>query len=280
MRRLQWPWWQRLPYQLHGDSPLLENRQIRVDGVIGRDRCLKAEAAFFRPDIWIWLTCRAFAHLRNVKTLTQQAKQARIMHIIMNQSQSNEVRPKNCMSDRWYAVNHYRTIRHKDLPHFRKSWALFVHFESTSSKDIQTQEKIATSCRRLLAMFARVWRLTILGNCPLEERHTMTATACIAWHHKSKGWSSIKYCCSLQRAFPITRKTSSAIISTAAWFSFRRRACLCAYAQQSYVTEKHNVQVYKRKNKGYSRAAAKELVLSRCVWSPTLCVQSNLKLLR
>ena len=142
-----------VPYQLHGDSPLLENRQIRMLmaylGVIAGG--LEHPDRFFRrDDVDFLLSVPSLGgSVAQRNTLIQQARQSphllpQIIETMAEQSEGWRAKKLYERADWLRSLSVYRSDPAQGLAYTLEKLGIYRYFESTSNKDIQTQEKIAT----------------------------------------------------------------------------------------------------------------------------------------
>jgi DNA helicase-2/ATP-dependent DNA helicase PcrA len=142
-----------VPYQLHGDSPLLENRQIRMLMAylaVMAGGLEDANIFFHRDDIeYLLMVPSLGSSMAQRKTLIQQAKQAphllpQIIESLADSSDGWRAKKLYERADWLRSLGVYRTDPAQGLAHTLEKLGIYRYFESTSNKDIQTQEKIAT----------------------------------------------------------------------------------------------------------------------------------------
>ncbi|ETI62117.1 ATP-dependent helicase [Marinomonas profundimaris] len=274
-----------VPYQLHGDSPLLENRQIRMLmaylAVIAGG--LEGSGAFFRPDdIEYLLTVPSLgASVAQRKTLIQQAKQSphllpQIIESVADATDGWRAKKLYERADWLRSLTMYRTDPAQGLAHTLEKLGVYRYFESTSSKDIQTQEKIAT-CDAFMAYVRGVGgdAKSILEQlATLNERHTDDSHGVhLMTIHKSKGLEFDQVLLSgLQEGrFPYYDEDLSAIDKQAATdLASERRLFYVAITrakQKLVLLETPSSDEHKRMKLGdIPRAALKSLSLSRFVF--------------
>ena len=188
-----------VPYQLHGDSPLLENRQIRMlmAYLAVMAGGLENPSAFFHADdIEYLLTVPSLGgSVAQRKTLIQQAKQSPhlLPQIIESLGDSNDGWRAKKLYERadWLrSLTIYRSDPAQGLAHTLEKLGIYRYFESTSNKDIQTQEKIAT-CDAFMAYVRGVGgdaesilsQLSRLNERQVDDSHGVHLMTI----HKSKG---------------------------------------------------------------------------------------------
>lgn len=279
-----------VPYQLHGDSPLLENRQIRMLmaylAVIAGG--LESPSVFFHPDdIEYLLTVPSIGgSMAQRKTLIQQVKQSPhlLPQIIESVADATEGWRAKKLYERadWLrsladAYNkQYRTDPGQGLAHTLEKLGIYRYFESTSSKDIQTQEKIAT-CDAFMAYVRGVGgdaksileQLATLNEKQTDDSHGVHLMTI----HKSKGLEFDQVLLSgLQEGrFPYYDEDLSAIDKQAASdLASERRLFYVAITrakQKLVLLESPSTDEHKRMKQGdIPRAALKILSLSRFVF--------------
>lgn len=142
-----------VPYQLHGDSPLLENRQIRMlmAYIAIMAGGLEHPKVFFHQDDieYLLMVPSLGGSLAQRKTLIQQAKQSphllpQIIETLADSSDGWRAKKLYERADWLRSLGMYRTDPAQGLAHTLEKLGIYRYFESTSNKDIQTQEKIAT----------------------------------------------------------------------------------------------------------------------------------------
>lgn len=274
-----------VPYQLHGDSPLLENRQIRMLmaylAVIAGG--LESTSAFFRPDdVEYLLTVPSLGgSFAQRKTLIQQAKQSphllpQIIESVADATEGWRAKKLYERADWLRSLTIYRTDPAQGLAHTLEKLGIYRYFESTSSKDIQTQEKIAT-CDAFMAYVRGVGgdAKSILEQlAALNERHTDDSHGVhLMTIHKSKGLEFDQVLLSgLQEGrFPYYEEDLSAIDKQAAMdLASERRLFYVAITrakQKLVLLETPTSDEHKRMKQGdIPRAALKSLSLSRFVF--------------
>ncbi|MBJ7539071.1 ATP-dependent helicase [Marinomonas sp. C1424] len=188
-----------VPYQLHGDSPLLENRQIRMLmsylAVIAGG--LENPKVFFHSDDieYLLMIPSLGGSVAQRKTLIQQAKQAphllpQIIESLADATEGWRAKKLYERADWLRSLSIYRTDPAQGLAHTLEKLGIYRYFESTSSKDIQTQEKIAT-CDAFMAYVRGVGgdaasvlaQLTHLNERQTDDSHGVHLMTI----HKSKG---------------------------------------------------------------------------------------------
>lgn len=188
-----------VPYQLHGDSPLLENRQIRMLMAylaVMAGGLEKSDVFFNRDDIDYLLTVPSLGgSVAQRQTLIQQAKQSPhlLPQIIESMADSSEGWRAKKLYERadWLRqLAVYSQDPAQGLAHTLEKLGIYRYFESTSNKDIQTQEKIAT-CEAFIEYVRGVGGSAeeILGELSqLNERQTDVSHGVhLMTIHKSKG---------------------------------------------------------------------------------------------
>jgi len=142
-----------VPYQLHGDSPLLENRQIRMLMAylaVMAGGLENTKTFFHHDDIEYLLMIPSLGgSLSQRKTLIQQAKQSphllpQIIETLADSSDGWRAKKLYERADWLRSLGVYRNDPAQGLAHTLEKLGIYRYFESTSNKDIQTQEKIAT----------------------------------------------------------------------------------------------------------------------------------------
>lgn|GEM_PF-951540 len=274
-----------VPYQLHGDSPLLENRQIRMLmaylAVIAGG--LETPSVFFHPDDieYLLTTPSLGGSLAQRKTLIQQAKQApqllpQIIESVADATDGWRAKKLYERADWLRSLSIYRTDPAQGLAHTLEKLGIYRYFESTSSKDIQTQEKIAT-CDAFMAYVRGVGsdaKAILEQLASLNEKHTDDSHGVhLMTIHKSKGLEFDQVLLSgLQEGrFPYYDEDLSAIDKQAASdLASERRLFYVAITrakQKLVLLESPSADEHKRMKQGYiPRAALKSLSLSRFVF--------------
>ncbi|WP_239544045.1 ATP-dependent helicase [Marinomonas foliarum] len=274
-----------VPYQLHGDSPLLENRQIRMLmaylAVIAGG--LETSNTFFHPDdIEYLLTVPSLGgSMAQRKTLIQQAKQSphllpQIIESVADATDGWRAKKLYERADWLRSLGIYRTDPGQGLAHTLEKLGIYRYFESTSSKDIQTQEKIAT-CDAFMAYVRGVGgdaksileQLATLNEKQTDDVHGVHLMTI----HKSKGLEFDQVLLSgLQEGrFPYYDEDLSAIDKQAASdMASERRLFYVAITrakQKLVLLESPSADEHKRMKQGdIPRAALKSLSLSRFVF--------------
>ncbi|MFT2112553.1 ATP-dependent helicase [Marinomonas sp. 2405UD68-3] len=190
-----------VPYHLHGDSPLLENRQIRMllaylavmaDGFTTPARFHNVR------DIDYLLSVPSLSLSPNERhRFSQQCHMSPylIPQLIEELSDQQEGwRSKKLLqrSDWLRSLTLYRNDPAAGLQHTIEKLGIYRYFESTSSKDIQVKEKIAT-CEAFIAYVRGVGgtaddildQLLTLSSQPSESDHKSGVH--LMTIHKSKG---------------------------------------------------------------------------------------------
>lgn len=274
-----------VPYQLHGDSPLLENRQIRMLmaylAVIAGG--LETPSVFFHPDDieYLLTTPSLGGSLAQRKTLIQQAKQApqllpQIIESVADATDGWRAKKLYERADWLRSLSIYRTDPAQGLAHTLEKLGIYRYFESTSSKDIQTQEKIAT-CDAFMAYVRGVGsdaKAILEQLASLNEKHTDDSHGVhLMTIHKSKGLEFDQVLLSgLQEGrFPYYDEDLSAIDKQAASdLASERRLFYVAITrakQKLVLLESPSADEHKRMKQGdIPRAALKSLSLSRFVF--------------
>jgi len=154
----------KVPYQLHGDSPLFENRQIRMlmayVGVMagGLD---DASVFYHRDDISYLMTVPSLGVAPNQrKTINQRAIGSPHLIPQMLESMADETngwRAKKLLerADWLRSLTLYSKQPDKGIINTLDKLGIYRYFENTSSKDIQYNEKVAT-CESFIAYVAGV----------------------------------------------------------------------------------------------------------------------------
>ncbi|WP_254682363.1 ATP-dependent helicase [Marinomonas sp. FW-1] len=274
-----------VPYQLHGDSPLLENRQIRMLmaylAVIAGG--LESPSTFFHPDDieYLLTTPSLGGSLAQRKTLIQQAKQSphllpQIIESVADATDGWRAKKLYERADWLRSLGIYRTDPGQGLAHTLEKLGIYRYFESTSSKDIQTQEKIAT-CDAFMAYVRGVGgdaksileQLATLNEKQTDDVHGVHLMTI----HKSKGLEFDQVLLSgLQEGrFPYYDEDLSAIDKQAASdMASERRLFYVAITrakQKLVLLESPSADEHKRMKQGdIPRAALKSLSLSRFVF--------------
>lgn len=188
-----------VPYQLHGDSPLLENRQIRMlmaylSVMAGG---LNDTSLFYdKADVEYLVTVPNVTNASADRTrLLTQARQSphMIPELLERMADQTEGWKAKKIADRadWLrSLTLYKNDPAQGLLQTLDKLGIYRYFEHTSSKDIQTQEKIAT-CEAFLsyvrgmasdagAIIAQLVKLNEQDQQHSHGVHLMTI-------HKSKG---------------------------------------------------------------------------------------------
>ncbi|WP_245959142.1 ATP-dependent helicase [Marinomonas pollencensis] len=274
-----------VPYQLHGDSPLLENRQIRmlmaylavIAGALE-----KPDLFFRRDDVDFLLTVPSLGgSVAQRNTLIQQARQSphllpQIIETMADQAEGWRAKKLYERADWLRSLSIYRSDPGQGLAHTLEKLGIYRYFESTSNKDIQTQEKIAT-CEAFIAYVRGVGGdaasvLTQLAQLTEKQAddahgiHLMTI-------HKSKGLEfDLVLLSGLQEGrFPYYDEDLSAIDKQAAsQMASERRLFYVAITrakQKLVLLETPTPDDTKKMQRGdIPRAALKNLALSRFVF--------------
>ncbi|RBP84852.1 ATP-dependent helicase [Marinomonas rhizomae] len=274
-----------VPYQLHGDSPLLENRQIRMLmaylAVIAGG--LENASTFFHPDDieYLLMIPSLGGSLAQRKTLIQQAKQSphllpQIIESVADATDGWRAKKLYERADWLRSLSIYRTDPAQGLAHTLEKLGIYRYFESTSSKDIQTQEKIAT-CDAFMAYVRGVGgdaqsileQLATLNEKQTDDVHGVHLMTI----HKSKGLEFDQVLLSgLQEGrFPYYDEDLSTIDKQAASdLASERRLFYVAITrakQKLVLLETPSTDEHKRMKQGdIPRAALKSLSLSRFVF--------------
>lgn len=274
-----------VPYQLHGDSPLMENRQIRMLvaylGVIAGG-LENPELFFRRDDVESLLSVPSLGgSMAQRKALIQQAKQSphllpQIIDTMADQADGWRAKKLYERADWLRSLTMYRSDPAQGLAYTLEKLGIYRYFESTSNKDIQTQEKIAT-CDAFIAYVRGVGGhaqdiLTQLA--ALNERHTDDTNGVhLMTIHKSKGLEfDLVLLSGLQEGrFPYYDEDLSRIDQQAAsQMQSERRLFYVAITrakQQLVILETPTVDENKRMKRGeIPRSALKNMALSRFVF--------------
>ncbi len=148
-----------VPYQLHGDSPLLDNRQIRMlmAYLAVMAGGLQNPSIFYDPaDIEYLVTIPNVTNVAAERSrLLTQARQAPhlIPDLLVALSEQKEGWKGKKIAERadWLrSLTLYNKTPEQGLLATIDKLGIYRYFENTSSKDIQTQEKIAT-CEAFLS---------------------------------------------------------------------------------------------------------------------------------
>ncbi|KZM45174.1 UvrD/REP helicase [Marinomonas sp. SBI22] len=154
----------KVPYQLHGDSPLFENRQIRMLMAYiavmagGFD---DASLFYDRDDISYLMTVPSLGIPPNQrKTINQRAIASPHLIPQMLESMADEAggwRAKKLLerADWLRSLTLYKKQPDKGIINTLEKLGIYRYFENTSSKDIQYNEKVAT-CESFIAYIAGV----------------------------------------------------------------------------------------------------------------------------
>ena len=274
-----------VPYQLHGDSPLLENRQIRmlmaylavIAGALE-----KPDLFFRRDDVDFLLTVPSLGgSVAQRNTLIQQARQSphllpQIIETMADQAEGWRAKKLYERADWLRSLSIYRSDPAQGLAHTLEKLGIYRYFESTSNKDIQTQEKIAT-CDAFMAYVRGVGgdaesvltQLATLNEKQADDErgiHLMTI-------HKSKGLEfNLVLLSGLQEGrFPYYDEDLSAIDNKAAsQMASERRLFYVAITrakQKLVLLETPTPEESKKMKRGdIPRSALKHLALSRFVF--------------
>ncbi|MEL0624186.1 ATP-dependent helicase [Marinomonas arenicola] len=274
-----------VPYQLHGDSPLLENRQIRmlmaylavIAGALE-----KPDLFFRRDDVDFLLTVPSLGgSVAQRNTLIQQARQSphllpQIIETMADQAEGWRAKKLYERADWLRSLSIYRSDPAQGLAHTLEKLGIYRYFESTSNKEIQTQEKIAT-CDAFMAYVRGVGgdaesvltQLATLNEKQADDErgiHLMTI-------HKSKGLEfNLVLLSGLQEGrFPYYDEDLSAIDNKAAsQMASERRLFYVAITrakQKLVLLETPTPEESKKMKRGdIPRAALKHLALSRFVF--------------
>lgn len=142
-----------VPYQLHGDSPLLENRQIRMlmaylSVMAGG---LQDTSLFYdKADVEYLVTVpNATSGAQDRNRLLTQARQSphlipELLERLADQTEGWKGKKIADRADWLRSLSLYKNDPAQGLLQTIDKLGIYRYFEHTSSKDIQTQEKIAT----------------------------------------------------------------------------------------------------------------------------------------
>ena len=148
-----------VPYQLHGDSPLLDNRQIRMlmAYLAVMAGGLQNPAIFYDPaDIEYLLTVPNVTNVSSERSrLLTQARQSPhlipdLLEALADQKEGWKAKKIAERADWLRSLTLYSKTPEQGLLATLDKLGVYRYFENTSSKDIQTQEKIAT-CEAFLS---------------------------------------------------------------------------------------------------------------------------------
>ncbi|MGB3383275.1 MAG: ATP-dependent helicase [Marinomonas sp.] len=274
-----------VPYQLHGGSPLLENRQIRmlmaylavIAGALE-----KPDLFFRRDDVDFLLTVPSLGgSVAQRNTLIQQARQSphllpQIIETMADQAEGWRAKKLYERADWLRSLSIYRSDPAQGLAHTLEKLGIYRYFESTSNKDIQTQEKIAT-CDAFMAYVRGVGGdaesvLTQLATLNEKQAHDERGIHLMTIH-KSKGLEfNLVLLSGLQEGrFPYYDEDLSAIDNKAAsQMASERRLFYVAITrakQKLVLLETPTPEESKKMKRGdIPRAALKHLALSRFVF--------------
>ena len=194
----------KVPYQLHGDSPLFENRQIRMLMAYiavmagGFD---DASIFYNRDDISYLMTVPSLGIPPNQRKVVNQRAIAS-PHLIpqMLESMADEAggwRAKKLLerADWLRSLTLYQKQPDKGIINTLDKLGIYRYFENTSSKDIQYNEKVAT-CESFIAYIAGVQLdakslLDELKNLAVQDQQKDQINSSDGLHlmslHKAKG---------------------------------------------------------------------------------------------
>ncbi len=274
-----------VPYQLHGDSPLLENRQIRMlmAYLAVMAGGLETPNHFFHPDdVEYLLTVPSLGGaVAQRRLLIQQAKQSPhlLPQIVENMADASEGWRAKKLYERadWLrSLSAYRKDPAQGLVHTLEKLGIYRYFESTSSKDIQAQEKIAT-CEAFIAYVRGVGgdAASILQQlASLNEHQSDVAQGVhLMTIHKSKGleFGQVLLCGLQEGRFPYYEEDLSAIDKQAAnELAAERRLFYVAMTrarQKLVLLETPSAEENKQMKLGsIPRAGLKSLSLSRFIF--------------
>lgn len=148
-----------VPYQLHGDSPLLENRQIRMlmaylSVMAGG---LQDSSLFYdKADLEYLITVPNVTSAAKDKShLLAQARQSphlipELLERVADQTEGWKAKKIADRADWLRSLTLYKNDPAQGLLQTIEKLGIYRYFEHTSSKDIQSQEKIAT-CEAFLS---------------------------------------------------------------------------------------------------------------------------------
>ncbi|TDO99931.1 ATP-dependent helicase [Marinomonas balearica] len=198
-----------IPYQLHGDSPLWENRQIRMLMAylaVMAGGFEDTDQFFSLDDVEYLLSVPALpGAFQYKKALIAQAKQApylipQLVEQLASEQEGWRAKKLQERADWLRTLPAYSKTPAEGLRSTIDKLGVYRYFESTSSKDIQAQEKVET-CEAFIAYVKGVGMdagsilagLTALCNAGNEKHlyNTQTASQNAGVHlmtiHKSKG---------------------------------------------------------------------------------------------
>ncbi|KZN15479.1 ATP-dependent helicase [Marinomonas sp. TW1] len=274
-----------VPYQLHGDSPLLENRQIRMlmAYLAVMAGGLEVPSHFFHTDdVEYLLTVPSLGGaVAQRRLLIQQAKQSPhlLPQIVENMADASDGWRAKKLYERadWLrSLSAYRKDPAQGLVHTLEKLGIYRYFESTSSKDIQAQEKIAT-CEAFIAYVRGVGgdAASILQQlASLNESQSDVAQGVhLMTIHKSKGleFGQVLLCGLQEGRFPYYEEDLSAIDKQAAnELAAERRLFYVAMTrarQKLVLLETPSAEENKQMKLGsIPRAGLKSLSLSRFIF--------------
>ncbi|WP_394181441.1 ATP-dependent helicase [Marinomonas posidonica] len=274
-----------VPYQLHGDSPLLENRQIRMLMAYLAVMAGGLEVAshfFHTDDVEYLLTVPSLGGaVAQRRQLIQQAKQSPHLfpQIVENMADASDGWRAKKLYERadWLrSLSAYRKDPAQGLVHTMEKLGIYRYFESTSSKDIQAQEKIAT-CEAFIAYVRGVGgdAASILQQlASLNESQSDVAQGVhLMTIHKSKGleFGQVLLCGLQEGRFPYYEEDLSAIDKQAAnELAAERRLFYVAMTrarQKLVLLETPSAEENKQMKLGsIPRAGLKSLSLSRFIF--------------
>ena len=143
----------RIPYQLHGDSPLLENRQVRMlmSYIAVMAGGLESPDLFYnKQDIAYLITTPSLGlESSQQKVVKEQAIRSphlipQLLESIANTSSGWRAKKINERADWLRSLSLYAKQPEKGLSETIERLNIYRYFENTSSKDIQFDEKVAT----------------------------------------------------------------------------------------------------------------------------------------
>lgn len=170
----------KVPYQLHGDSPLFENRQIRMlmaYVAVMAGALDNADLFYQKEDISYLMTVPSLGIPPNQRKVVNQRAIAS-PHLIpqMLESMADEAggwRAKKLLerADWLRSLTLYKKQPDKGIINTLDKLGIYRYFENTSSKDIQYNEKVAT-CESFIAYIAGV---QLDANQLLDELKTLAS---------------------------------------------------------------------------------------------------------
>ncbi|WP_191603287.1 ATP-dependent helicase [Marinomonas algicola] len=190
-----------IPYHLHGDSPLLENRQIRMllaYLAVMAEGFDNPQRFHSKQDIDYLLTVPSLSLSMNERRqfsqrcMTSPHLIPQLIEELSDQQEGWKGKKLQQRSDWLRSLALYRNDPAGGLQHTIEKLGIYRYFESTSSKDIQAKEKIAT-CDAFIAYVRGVGgtaddildQLLALAKSPSEEDHNHGVH--LMTIHKSKG---------------------------------------------------------------------------------------------